>query len=106
MSVYAIIETGSKQYRVEPKSVIEVEKLVLPENSKEVTLDKVLLYQEGSDLKIGTPHIQGAKVICDYVGAFRGEKVISLKYRKRKASRRKKGHRQDLMRLVVKEIKA
>lgn len=106
MSAYAIVETGSKQYRVELKSVIEVEKLNLPDQPKEVTLDKVLLYHDGSNLQIGKPHIQGAKVICDFVGEFRGDKVISLKYRRRKASRRKKGHRQDLIRLVVKEIKA
>ena len=106
MAAYAIVETGSKQYRVEPKSVIEVELLDIPENAKEVTLDKVLLYHDGNNLQIGKPHIKGAKVVCDFLENFRGEKVMTLKYRRRKASRRKKGHRQDLMRLVVKEIKA
>lgn len=105
MSNYAIIETGSKQYRVEPKSVIEVELLDIPEGEKQVTLDKVLLVRKGDDLQIGTPHVKGASVICDCVGEFRGKKVISFKFRRRKNSRRRHGHRQDLLKLMVKEIR-
>ena len=104
MSNYAIIETGSKQYRVEPKQVLEIELLELPENPKEVSLEKVLLVRNGDKVKIGNPLVSGAKVVCDYVGEIRGPKVINFKYRRRKASRRKKGHRQDLIQLVVKEI--
>ncbi len=106
MPTYAIIESGAKQYRVEPKSWIEVEKLNLAEGEKEVALDKVLLLCNGEKIQIGTPHIQGAKVICDYLGNKRAPKVISFKFRRRKASRRKKGHRQEYSRLFVKEILA
>ena len=105
MSQYAVVETGSKQYRVELKSLIEVELLNVPEGQKEVSLDKVLLIRNGDQIQVGTPHVAGAKVICDYLGDFRDEKVISFRFRRRKNSRRKHGHRQDLSRLVVKEIK-
>ena len=104
MSLYAIVESGAKQYRVEPNSLIEVEKLEIPEGEKKITLDKVLLVRSGEKLQVGTPHIKGAKVICDYLGSQRAPKVISFKFRRRKASRRKHGHRQEYLRLLVKEI--
>ncbi len=106
MSSYAIVETGSKQYRVEPKSVIEVEKLKLPEGEKEVLLEKVLLVSNGKDVQVGNPLVKGASVVCELLEEFRAPKVISFRFRRRKNSRRKKGHRQDLLRLRVKEIKA
>ncbi len=104
MSRYAIVETGSKQYRVELKSVIEVERIDVPENKKEVSLEKVLFVHDGEKLHFGTPLVKGAKVVCDYLGDIRGPKVISFKFRRRKASRRKRGHRQEITRLLVKEI--
>ena len=104
MSRYAIVETGSKQYRVEPKDVIEVESLKIPDGQKEVALEKVLFAQDGGKIHVGTPLLKGAKVICEFLGNLRGRKVISFKYRRRKASRRKRGHRQELSRLLVKEI--
>ncbi len=104
MSRYAIIETGSKQYRVEPKDVIEVEKLFVAEGKKEVALDKVLLVSDGKSIHVGNPVVSGAKVICDYVGETRGKKVVAFKFRRRKNSRRKQGHRQDFSKLVVREI--
>ena len=106
MPNYAIVETGSKQYWVEPKTVFEVELLSQTKDQKEIILDKVLLSCEGEKVKIGTPTIQGAKVICENLGNIRGPKVIHFRYRRRKASRRKRGHRQELNRLMVKEIKA
>ena len=105
MSLYAIVESGAKQYRVEPQSVIEVEKISLPENEREVALERVLLVGEGDKVHVGTPTLEGARVVCDYLGDFRAPKVISLKFRRRKASRRKHGHRQTYSRLRVKEIK-
>ena len=105
MSQYAIIESGSKQYRVEPKSIIEVDKIEIPEGQKEFSLDRVLLAYDGKQIHVGTPTLKGASVICDYVGDFRGKKVISFRFRRRKNSRKKHGHRQELSRLVVKEIK-
>jgi large subunit ribosomal protein L21 len=105
MEKYAIIETGSKQYWVEPKQVIEVELLDVAEGQKEVILDQVMLVQDGGQVKVGTPVISGAKIICENLGEFRGPKLVHYRMRRRKASRRKRGHRQDLLRLLVKEIK-
>ena len=105
MANYAIVETGSKQYWVEPKQVIEVELLDLPEGQKEVILDQVMLVQDGGQVKVGTPVIAGAKVICENLGEFRGPKLVHYRIRHSHSSRRKKGHRQELLRLRVKEIK-
>ena len=105
MLTYAIVETGSKQYRVEPKTLIEVEKLSIPQGQKEVALEKVLFVRSGDQIHVGNPTVNGAKVICDYLGDLRGPKVISFRFRRRKNSRRKKGHRQSLTKLQVKEIK-
>jgi large subunit ribosomal protein L21 len=104
MSTYAIVETGSKQYRVEPKTILEVEKFEVAEGQKEVSLDKVLFIRNGENVTVGTPVVSGAKVICDYLGEFKGPKVVHFRFRRRKNSRRKKGHRQPLVRLQVKEI--
>lgn len=105
MSNYAIIETGSKQYCVEQKSVIEVEKLEIAEGQKEVTLDRVLMVRTGDEVQVGAPFIKGAVVICDYLGATKAKKVTHMRFRRRKNSRRKHGHRQQLTKLVVKEIR-
>ncbi len=104
MSKYAIIESGSKQFRVEADTVLDVELLNLEENPKEVTLDRVLLVRDGDKLQIGDPVVKNAKVVCDYLGDIRGDKVISFKFRRRKASKRKRGHRQNFSKLKVKEI--
>ena len=108
MSEYAIIETGSKQYRVEPKTVLNIEKIALPEGKgkREVTLDKVLFVQTGKSIQVGTPTIKRAKVICEYLGDVRGDKVFNFRFRRRKASRRKIGHRQNYIQLRVKKIEA
>lgn len=105
MTTYAIIETGSKQYWVEPKSVLDVELLKDAEGKKEIVLDRVLFYTDGTQTKVGTPTLQGAQVVCDSLGIVRAPKVIHYRMRRRKASRRKHGHRQTLLRVQVKEIK-
>ncbi len=103
---YAIIETGSKQYIVEAQAILEVEKLPLSsENSNEIILDKVLFARNEDRVEFGTPTIKGAQVICEHLGDIQSKKVIILKYRRRKNSRRKRGYRQQLTRLRVKEIK-
>ncbi len=105
MSNYAIIETGSKQYWVEPKQVIEVELLDSAEGQKEVVLDQVLFVQNDGKISVGAPTVKGATVVCENLGEFRGPKVVHYRMRRRKASRKKSGHRQDLLKLLVKEIK-
>lgn len=105
MGNYAIVETGSKQYWVEPNQVIEIELLEAAEGQKEVLLDQVLLIQDGKQVLIGAPTIVGAKVVCQNLGDIRGPKLVHYRMRRRKSSRRKHGHRQDLLRLLVKEIR-
>lgn len=102
--MYAIIETGSKQYKVEKNDTIEVERLELGK-AKEVKLDKVLFISGAKDATIGNPYIKGAHVLCDIIGEKRAKKVISFKYRRRHASSKKKiGHRQGYVMLKVKDI--
>ena len=105
MTLYAIIESGSKQYYVEPNSILQVEKLKLEDQQKEVCLDRVLFYKDGEKTEIGKPTIEGAQVVCDFLGNTKLKKVISFKFRRRKDSRRIRGHRQQVTKLLVKEIK-
>ncbi len=104
MSNYAIIETGSKQYWVEPKSVLEVELLDVPGDAKQVILDKVLFCRDGDRLEVGTPFVKGAKVVCNFLGEMRGKKTIAFRFRHRKNSKTKRGHRQNHLKLEVREI--
>lgn len=102
--MYAIVETGSKQYKVSKGDTIEVEKLGL-KKEKEVKLDKVLLISDKKDVTLGKPYIKGAHIVCDAVEEKRAKKVISFRYRRRHASSKKKiGHRQGYVVLKVKEI--
>lgn len=104
MATYAIIESGSKQYWVEPNQKIQVERLGEVKDNK-VELDRVLFYSDDKGTKIGTPVISGAKVICDYLGEIKAKKVINFKFRRREDYKRKIGHRQVYAELLVKEIK-
>ena len=105
MTLYAIIESGSKQYYVEPNSILQVEKLKLEDQQKEVCLDRVLFYKDGEKTEIGKTTIEGAQVVCDFLGNTKLKKVISFKFRRRKDSRRIRCHRQQVTKLLVKEIK-
>lgn len=100
--MYAIIESGGKQYRIEPEWKIAVEKLDL-EKGQEVTLDKVLLVG-GDECKVGSPYVEGASVKAEVLEQVRGKKVIVFKRRRRKDSKCKHGHRQDYTMLLIKEI--
>ena len=103
--MYAIVETGAKQYKVSKGDILEVERLDVKDGI-EVNLDKVLFVSDKKDTSIGKPYIKGASVACVVVGEKRGKKTVSFKYRRRRASSRKKiGHRQSYTILKVKEIK-
>jgi large subunit ribosomal protein L21 len=101
----AIVRTGGKQYRVEPGSVIKVEKLDLEVGSK-IDLDDVLLVGKGDGVKVGTPKIEGAKVKGTVTYQGRGKKLIVYKFRRRKNYRRKAGHRQYYTEIKVDSIDA
>ena len=104
MGKYAIVESGARQYWVQENDVIHVEKLEFEGGKKEVSIDHVLMLKDDQSSKVGNPFISGAKVNCEVLGEERQGKVINFKYRRRKNSRRKKGHRQALTMLKVKSI--
>ena len=104
MKTFAVIQTGGKQIRVEPQQLIAVERVKAPGKAKEVVLDKVLVAGGEKSVEVGSPFIKGARVICDYIGEKKGPKTIIFKMKRRKNYRRKKGHRQLLTELKVKEI--
>ena len=101
--MYAVIETGGKQYRVEVGTELEVELLdVEPGNT--ITLDRVLLVADGDDASIGQPLVANAAVSAEVLRQARGDKVIAFKYRPKARRRVKRGHRQDLTVLRISDI--
>lgn len=103
--MYAVIKTGGKQYRVAKDDVLIIEKLEA-EPGATVEFNEVLLVGEGESVKVGTPVLSGAKVTAELVEQTRGPKVIAFKKRRRKNSRRKRGHRQDLTKVRITGISA
>lgn len=101
--MFAIIKTGGHQYRVAPGDFIEVEKIEAKHGAT-IELSEVLLVGNDGDLKIGSPFVEGAKVIATVQRQKRGAKIIIFKFKAKKRYRRKTGHRQSLTRLAIKEI--
>ena len=103
MQAYAVIETGGKQYRVQTGDSLDLELLHVAENES-VVIDKVLALSDGTELKVGTPYVEGAKVTLKVVKNFRGPKVISFIKKRRKGYKRTVGHRQELTRVMVESL--
>jgi large subunit ribosomal protein L21 len=103
MSSYAIVQVGNRQYRVEDNTVFDVERFERPEGD-EVKLEQVLLVAKDSKAQVGQPYVSNANVVCAVEEELRLPKVISFKFKRRKGYRRKKGHRQSVVRLRVKSI--
>lgn len=102
--MYAIIKSGSRQYQVQPDSVIEVNRLALEEGAAFET-DEVLLFDnEGQDVQIGAPFVPGAKVKGKVLSHLRGRKIIVFKHKRRKNYRRTRGHRQELTQVLIEAI--
>lgn len=101
--MYAIIETGGKQYRVQKGDVIEVE-LLKAQEDKTIEFDHVLFINNGSNVTVGKPYVAGGVVRAKLLGEVRGPKVIAFKYKQRKNIRRKVGHRQDYLKVEITEI--
>jgi large subunit ribosomal protein L21 len=102
--MYAVIETGGKQYRVEVGTELEVE-LLDAEAGQSITLERVLLVADDADATIGTPLVSDAAVEAEVVGRQRGDKVIAFKYQPKARRRVKKGHRQELTLLRIADIR-
>jgi large subunit ribosomal protein L21 len=101
--MYAVLETGSKQYRVAAGDRLEVESLAV-EPGQAVTLDRVLMINDGGKLTFGSPTVASARVVADVVEHIRGKKKIAFKMKRRKGYRKTIGHRQELTILKIKEI--
>lgn len=103
--MYAVVETGGRQYRVHPGDTIDVEKLP-GEIGDTVSLSSVLMVGEGADVTVGTPTLADTHVDAQIVAQKRGEKIIVFKFKRRKNYRRKTGHRQYLTSLKITDIHA
>ena len=101
--MYAIIATGGKQYKVKENDILQVEKITGAVGSS-VTFDKVLMFVDGDDIKIGQPVVENASVTANIVEQGKEKKIIVFKYKRRKRYRRKQGHRQSFTALKIKSL--
>lgn len=109
--MYAVIEQGSKQYKVSEGDCINIELAEVAPDAQSIELDKVLFVSDGKKVKIGTPYLDGAKVIASFGttaedAVIKGKKLYPMHFRKRKASKSRIGHRQKYLQVIIKEIKA
>ena len=102
--MYAVLETGSKQYRVSAGDKLEVELLAV-EAGQSVTFDRVLLVNNEGKISVGAPTVANASVLADVVEHIRGEKKVTFKMKRRKGYHKTIGHRQELTVVQIKEIK-
>ena len=101
--MYAVVEVGGRQWRVEPGAQLKVNRLAVKVGGTH-SLDRVLLTSDGKQTEIGRPYCQGAKVVCEVLEHSRCPKVIAYKFRRRENYRKTIGHRQNLTTLLVKDI--
>lgn len=100
---YAVIEVGGSQFRVKKGDTVQAD-LPSGHSKKSVKISKVLMCYHGKKIEIGNPYIKGASISCDVTGEGKAKKVIAYKYRRRKSSKFKKGHRQRFVTLKIKDI--
>ena len=103
--MYAVVETGGKQYRAMPGEFVDVERLPA-EVGQQVALDRVLMIADGESITLGQPTVAGAQVLATVVGQRRHRKVIFFHYVPKKRERKKRGHRQHYTRLRIDGIQA
>lgn len=103
--MYAVIETGGKQYRVQEGDVITVEKLKVSAGD-DIAFDRVLVLNDGENVQVGTPVLESAKVFGTVVENGKGEKVIIFKYKSKKDYRKKQGHRQPYTMVKIESLSA
>ena len=109
--MYAVIEQGGKQYKVTEGDSLSIELTDVPPDAKTIELDKVLFVSDGKKVKIGTPYLKGAKVIASFKtvaeeSIIKGKKLYPTHFRKRKHSKRRIGHRQKYLQVVIEKIEA
>jgi large subunit ribosomal protein L21 len=103
LKIYAIIETGGKQYKITPGQTVDIDLLDVTEGGT-IEVDRVLLIANGEQVTVGTPTIDGAKVVATSQGNGRSKKTIVFKYKSKVRYRKKTGHRQHYTRLVIDKI--
>ena len=109
--MYAVIEQGSKQYKVAQGDSLNIELTDVSPDAETIELDKVLLVSDGKKVKIGTPYLKGAKVVASFKttaeeSIVKGKKLYPMHFRKRKNSRRRIGHRQKYLQVIIDKIEA
>ena len=109
--MYAVIEQGGKQYKVAQGDCIEIELTEVAPDAQTIELNKVLFVSDGSKVQVGTPYIDGAKVIASFSttaadGVVKGPKLYGMYFRRRKASKIRFGHRQKYLQVTIDEIQA
>ena len=103
--MYAIIETGGKQYKVQAGDIITVEKLAADAGSS-YAFDRVLAVCDGDSLTVGSPFVSGAAVAASVIGDGKAKKIVAYKFKAKKGYHRKKGHRQPFTRVKIETIDA
>lgn len=109
--MYAVIEQGSKQYKVAEGDCLNIDLTDVASDAKTIELEKVLLVSDGEDVKIGTPYLEGAKVIASFKSTaedavVKDKKLYPTYRRRRKNSRRRTGHRQKYLQVTIDKIEA
>ncbi len=111
--MFAVIETGGKQYVVTPDKKLKIEKITLDDpatgsgqEKKGVVFDKVLLYSDGKETKIGKPYLKNVKVEAEVVNEGKKDKIIIFKYKPKKRYKKKRGHRQPYTEVLIKSIES
>ena len=107
--MYAVVEQGGKQYKVTEGDFINIELTDVSPNAKTIELDKVLFVSDGEKVKIGTPYLEGAKVVASFgttaeESVIKGKKLYPMHFRKRKHSKRRIGHRQKYLQVIIDKI--
>jgi len=108
--MYAVIEQGGKQYKVAQGDCLDIELTDVADDAKTIELDKVLFVSDGEKIKIGTPFLDGAKVIASFKttasdAVVKGKKLHPMYFRRRKNSKKRIGHRQKYLQVLIDEIK-
>ena len=103
--MYAVIKSGGKQYRVQEGQTLKLEKIEVP-TGESIDFNEVLLVADGDDVKVGAPMLEGAKVSAEIVSHGRGDKITIIKFRRRKHSMKRQGHRQWFTEVKITGISA
>jgi len=109
--MYAVIEQGSKQYKVAEGDCMNIDLTDISPGAETIELDKVLLISDGEEVKVGTPLLEGAKVVASFKttaekAVIKGKKLYPMHHRKRKHSKRRMGHRQKYLQVIIDKIQA